>query len=280
MSCSHPSPAVSLRRLLPDFRLALAPLALSPLASGGQAGLTAEPLGFDRHDWGDLERTAPYGSEKESRYAVDALVFQIEDWPDHYHVELLFGLYSYTAYPNFRRWQFWPRYSSRAARQDSRTDSWFLPYILRFQFLRAFRQQSPLADSAGHLFLRRKGRPAQLALHALGADSSAALCPRSRLRPARLHPARERVLPAGALRVQSQGDRVAGGHRAAAVYRVRPLRTLCAGPALLSDRPESRGHLAQLQPPALLLATQSGLSRSGVPAGSGTVYAVRRSGPG
>ncbi|MCR9145473.1 MAG: hypothetical protein NXI24_24755 [bacterium] len=82
---------------------------------------------YDRDDWSDLERVAPYGSEKEEKYRVNALVVEEEFWEDHYSLGVL-GLFRYTDYPAFRSLSVLPFYSSLRAKNDPRRSRWVLPF--------------------------------------------------------------------------------------------------------------------------------------------------------
>ena len=97
-------------RRKPDLRIAARVFSRAPMAFGLLISIAASPifaqtpapLAYNPDDWSDLEREAPYGSEKEAKYRINALVVEEEVWDRHYSLGAL-GLFRYTDYPPFVR---------------------------------------------------------------------------------------------------------------------------------------------------------------------------------
>ncbi|MEQ9366133.1 MAG: hypothetical protein RIF32_17955, partial [Leptospirales bacterium] len=81
---------------------------------------------YRRDDWSDLTRADLYGSEKEEKFRINALVVEEEFWSDHYSLGIL-GLFRYTDYPAFRALNVLPFYSSLEAKHDDRRSRWIFP---------------------------------------------------------------------------------------------------------------------------------------------------------
>lgn len=79
-------------------------------------------------DWSDLQRDpgALYGSEKDEKYSVNALIVEIEDWDDHYSLSTFF-LYRYTNYPKFTSHRFFPFFENLSAKNDARFKNYTFP---------------------------------------------------------------------------------------------------------------------------------------------------------
>ncbi len=99
---------------------------------------------YDPDDWSDLEREAPYGSEKEDKYRINALIVEEEAWDRHYSLGVL-GLFRYTDYPVFHSLRVLPFYSSIQAKNDPRRSRWLFPmYYSEFDG-RSYLQITPLS---------------------------------------------------------------------------------------------------------------------------------------
>ncbi len=78
-------------------------------------------------DWDDLEPTRYYGSQREERMRINALVVEEENWSDHYSLTVLFGFFRYTSYPRFQEVSWFPFYSNLSSRVDGRRRRHMLP---------------------------------------------------------------------------------------------------------------------------------------------------------
>ena len=96
------------------------------------SGLNAEPAPAYPSDWSDLQREKVYGSLKDERTTLDALILEIENWDDHYSLGA-FGLFRYTSYPAFTETRVWPFYNNTRARNDARSTGWFLPLYYYYE---------------------------------------------------------------------------------------------------------------------------------------------------
>ncbi len=82
-------------------------------------------------DWSDLERRPIYGSEKEQKLRINALVVEEEHWDGHYALNA-FGLFRYTDYPAFSRLSIYPFYSGLESKTDGRSSGWVFPFFYTF----------------------------------------------------------------------------------------------------------------------------------------------------
>lgn len=85
------------------------------------------PAALVADDWDDLEPNRYYGSEREERMRINALVVEEENWADHYSLSILFGLFRYTDYPHFQETAWFPFYSNLTSRTDGRRRRHILP---------------------------------------------------------------------------------------------------------------------------------------------------------
>lgn len=89
--------------------------------------LALAPAALAAEDWDDLEPNRYYGSEREERMRINALVVEEENWADHYSLSILFGLFRYTDYPQFQETAWFPFYSNLTSRTDGRRRRHVLP---------------------------------------------------------------------------------------------------------------------------------------------------------
>ncbi|MCL1834330.1 MAG: hypothetical protein FWG49_07500, partial [Leptospirales bacterium] len=89
--------------------------------------------GFGR-SWSDLDAGEHkiYGREKEEKYRVKALVYDVEDWENHYS-KMIFWLYKYTDYPKYRSTRFLPFYYGLNSKIDNRTNMLLIPLLSYFE---------------------------------------------------------------------------------------------------------------------------------------------------
>ncbi|EPG76027.1 hypothetical protein LEP1GSC058_0730 [Leptospira fainei serovar Hurstbridge str. BUT 6] len=87
--------------------------------------LEAQPKDF----FDDLtsERKPIYGSEKEEKYPVRAIIMKVESWQDHFSWDVLFAV-SYTNYPQFKEYTVYPFYYYLKDKNSTSYRSWSFPF--------------------------------------------------------------------------------------------------------------------------------------------------------
>ncbi len=82
----------------------------------------AASIAVHARSWDDLDEgeTEVYGSEKDSKYPINALFVEKEDWEGHYALEI-FWLYKYTDYPKYKSTRVLPFYYNLTSKIDNRS---------------------------------------------------------------------------------------------------------------------------------------------------------------
>ncbi|MCE9599763.1 MAG: hypothetical protein K8S54_17525 [Spirochaetia bacterium] len=133
---------------------------------GGLSTLRAQTASGPHSDWSDLEsqESRVYGSEKEKKFPINALIVEKEEWEGHYAFHL-FWLYRNTDYPRYRSRAVLPFYYHLESKIDNRERTISFPFYLSQTDADTTFSLTPLTlfdDSAsnwfhfyGWLFLRR-----------------------------------------------------------------------------------------------------------------------------
>ncbi|EQA47166.1 hypothetical protein LEP1GSC050_0950 [Leptospira broomii serovar Hurstbridge str. 5399] len=86
--------------------------------------LEAQPKDF--FDELTSERKPIYGSEKEEKYPVRAIIMKVESWQDHFSWDAFFAV-SYTNYPQFKEYTVYPFYYYLKDKNSASYRSWSFP---------------------------------------------------------------------------------------------------------------------------------------------------------
>ena len=79
-------------------------------------------------DWSEHKEPTLYGSEREEKVPIRLLLFELEDWQDHYRWEALFLLHS-TDYPKYSSFTLFPLFHSKSSKIENKDRLQVLNYF-------------------------------------------------------------------------------------------------------------------------------------------------------